>query len=160
MSSSLIDRDLGYDDVVSALSDMTGFVTLVGVHEEEGARAHPEAEGPGGPTLAQIAATNEFGSEDGRVPERSFLRATIDVNRPGYVREIELVAAQAVDGIQPLPKGIGLLGARVEGDVKAHMTDLRDPPNAPATIAAKGSSNPLIDTGRLRGAIRHEEEAV
>jgi len=140
------DRDLGYREILQRLAGVRDSATRVGIHED--------AESD----LAVIAATNEYGSEDGRVPERSFLRATADANAAAYTDAL----TEAVDahnmGRTPLKKGLARLGARVEGDIKAFMTDLQDPPNAPSTIARKGSSNPLIDTGRLRGAIAHKED--
>lgn len=42
------------------------------------------------------------------------------------------------------------------GNVQQYMTDLRDPANAPSTIAKKGSSNPLIDSGSLRGSVTYK----
>ena len=43
---------------------------------------------------------------------------------------------------------------QVAGDVRRNITKLRTPPNAPATITKKGSSNPLIDTGTMRQSVR------
>lgn len=150
----LTDRDLGYRTALAALANVDNGATLVGVHEEEGA----QADASGGLNLASIAAVNEFGSDDGRVPERSFLRATVDVHAVAYTEQLTRATDDAAMGKRSLRDGLARLGARAEGDVKQFMTDLQDPPNAPATIAAKGSSNPLINTGRLRGAIRHVEE--
>jgi hypothetical protein len=47
------------------------------------------------------------------------------------------------------------MGQLAEGHVKQEITDLRTPPNAESTIRAKGSDNPLIDTGALRQSIRY-----
>lgn len=155
MSATLYDRDLGYHRVLDGLVRAQGTVTLVGIHEEEGAEEHPSDTAFVGPNLATIAVSNEFGG--GRVPERSFMRSTVDQHRERYADELQTAAEQVVDGQGDLRTGVALLGAIVEGDIKATITDLRDPPNAPITIERKGSSNPLIDTGYLRAAIRHEE---
>lgn len=142
----LSDRDLGYRDILRRLAGARDSATLIGIHEDAGS------------DLAVIAAANEYGTEDGHIPERSFLRATVDANATVYGQELDAAVRAHIDGDRTLTEGLALLGARVEGDVKQYMTDLQDPPNAPATIARKGSSNPLIDTGRLRAAIRHKEE--
>jgi hypothetical protein len=47
------------------------------------------------------------------------------------------------------------MGQLAEGHIKQEITDLKDPPNAASTIAAKGSDNPLIDTGAFRQSIRY-----
>lgn len=160
MSSSnvFIDRDLGYHRVVDGLADMRGRATLVGIHEEEGAAIHPADATGTGPTLAVIAFTNEMGSKDGVVPERPFMRGAVDANSRTYGDRLQAAAEAAVDGTATLETSTARLGLLVEGDIKAYMTDLQDPPNAPITIARKGSSNPLIDTGRLRASIRAEQE--
>lgn len=46
--------------------------------------------------------------------------------------------------------------ATAVGNVQQYMTDLKDPANSPVTIAKKGSSNPLIDTGSLRGSVTYK----
>ena len=39
-----------------------------------------------------------------------------------------------------------------QGVLQRQIVLLKEPPNAPATIALKGSSNPLLDTGVLLGS--------
>ena len=46
------------------------------------------------------------------------------------------------------------LGMAAQNWVRREITDLRTPPNAPMTIARKRSSNPLIDSGRMRQEIQ------
>lgn len=139
------DRDLGYAAFVKAVKEWAKSDDpniTVGVHAEEGA------------DLVVIAATNEFGSADGRIPERSFLRSTIAENSDAYFQAL-------ADGINSTMNGRGStvttvfrrIGTKVVGDVKTKIRDLRDPKNAASTIAKKGSSNPLIDSGRLRASI-------
>ena len=150
----LTDRDLGYRDILRRLAGLHDPATLVGVQAEDGASTAPGDSS----NLATIAAANEFGTQ--HIPERSFLRATVDANAASYGQDLDAAVQAHIDGETPLPVGLARLGARVEGDVKQYMTDLQDPPNAPATIERKGSSNPLIDTGRLRASIRHREEGA
>ena len=45
------------------------------------------------------------------------------------------------------------LGEMARGDIVESITKLNTPPNSPKTIALKGSSNPLIDTGFLRANV-------
>ena len=44
----------------------------------------------------------------------------------------------------------------MQGKIREYMTDLRNPANANITVAVKGSSNPLVDTGHLISAIDYE----
>ena len=48
------------------------------------------------------------------------------------------------------------LGLRIQRDVQRTIRNLSDPPNSPITIHNKKSSNPLIDTGRLRQSVTYK----
>jgi hypothetical protein len=50
---------------------------------------------------------------------------------------------------------LGLLGTKAVGEIQKRMARGIKPDNAPSTIAAKGSSTPLIDTGRLRQSVTY-----
>ena len=104
-------------------------------------------------TLAELAAVHEFGTKDGRIPERSFLRSTFDDKREEMVRAGEKLMGAVLDGKMDVDRALGLLGAKLASDVKAKITSSIPPPDKPATVARKGSSTTLIDTGRLRGAV-------
>ena len=47
----------------------------------------------------------------------------------------------------------GRIGDFLKDRIQVSITTLRSPPNAPATVAAKGSSNPLEDTLTLRNSV-------
>lgn len=148
------DIDRGYRRLLQEFGKLGESQVLVGIRSEAGGEV-PEGSDL---NLAQIAAVNEFGSVDppDRPPERSFLRSTMDNNAKAYADMVGDVVGKAIDGRQSLDKGLGLLGARAVGDVQQTMRNLDTPPNAPSTIARKGSDNPLIDTGRLRQSIDWE----
>jgi hypothetical protein len=160
----VVDRDLGYRRLVANLAKLRAASTgegpgvLVGVRDGAGSTDE-------GTPLVQIAAVHEFGSTDGHVPERSFLRSTVSKNRDEYLTLLTAVLdaarkAPAGVGNAVVRRGLGRLGAKAVGDVKRTITDLDTPPNAPSTIAQKGSANPLIDTGRLRQSIDFEVRGI
>lgn len=107
----------------------------------------------GGATLADVAAFNEFGLG---VPERSFIRSTLDAGTMKYNALMEGVGDAAVAGKITVEHGAELVALVVEGDVKQAISAGIPPPNTESTIAAKGSSTPLVNTGQLRGAITAE----
>lgn len=110
--------------------------------------------GKGDSKLLTYAAANEFGTRDGHVPERSYLRSTVEEQKQAYAEELTRVIEGAVGGTQPLELGMGLLGERVKRDIQRKITELRHPKNKASTIKWKKSSNPLIGiTGRLRQSI-------
>ena len=118
-----------------------------------------------------IAAANEFGAkipkrqarfedlDDGNpekwiiIPERSYLRAWFDENVDALQATMERLIGQVVEGKISGRAALETIGGYVVTHVQAYMVDLKTPPNAPSTIARKGSSNPLIDTGQLKDAI-------
>lgn len=105
--------------------------------------------------LIQYAAANEFGTRN--IPERPFLRGAFDRNRFKIAKIQDVVYFRLLKGTTTVEKGIGLIGEVFTRLVKEQITDLRTPPNDPATIAKKGSSNPLVDSGQLRQSITHVE---
>lgn len=145
------DRDFGYRKIMRNLRKLgrANPAVFVGVRSAAGAE------------LVLIAAVNEFGSADGHVPERSFLRSTIDENREKYLALLTKATGKAIDkGKSAMRTELGKVGALVASEVQKKIRDLKDPPNAPSTIAKKGSSNPLIDRGRLRQSIDFEVRGV
>lgn len=111
-----------------------------------------------GLSLAGIGAVHEYGSSDGRIPERSFLRAYVDGNR-GALRKIFAQLARKVSG-QEMSAGDAMktLGVYAVGEVRRFITNMSSPPLKPQTIARKGSSKVLIDTGQLRAGINYKVE--
>lgn len=114
-----------------------------------------------GADYAMIASVHEFGitirkaSGSIVIPERSFLRSTFDEKEREWFKFIEKNIPKLLDGRLTAHTLCERLGAKMVADVQKKIRDLKDPPNAEATIAAKGSSNPLIDTGGLRQRITY-----
>ena len=114
----------------------------VGVLDENAASVHPNSNGE---TVGNIAARNHYGAPG--VPARPFLSITLAKNRAKIAKAGEMLLDNP-----------DLLGAYVVGLVQETIADGVPPPNSPATIAAKGSDTPLIDTGILRQSITYEVE--
>lgn len=125
-------------------------VVLVGVQGDLAAEPHAGAD----VSNVQIATFQEFGTTRG-VPERPFLRGTIDENRERYANMVQKSAERIVDGKSSVDKELALWGEKIVGDVKQRIAAGIDPPLQPATIARKGSSKPLIDSGQLRNSITY-----
>lgn len=104
-----------------------------------------------------VGAVNEFGSEDGTIPERSFLRAGIAAGAD-RLNEITMKIARGVIRGETDPlAGLEKLGAEAATMVARRIVDLRSPPNAASTLAAKKpKTNPLVNTGLLGQSITHQ----
>lgn len=130
---------------------MNDVAVSVGVHASAG--KHKDSDGA--LTVAQVYAFNEFGTE--RIPERATLRTTMRKNSIKYRYYMGRIVASAIkkEGYD-IRVAMGRLGQVAQNDVQKAIRDLDSPPNAESTVKAKGSSNPLIDTGQLLSSIRWE----
>lgn len=125
--------DLGYDKIVENMEYASKVVVSVGIQGKNG-------------EVAGYAAANEFGAD--RIPQRSFIGSTVDENEKAYLKMAEEVYSEK-DAKQVLEQ----LGLKIAGDIQSKITSIKTPPNVAFTIAKKGSSNPLIDTGRMRQSV-------
>lgn len=151
---------IGKQQVDEALKKLAGMFereelsVLVGV--PSGAGSYPSENGRPALNIATVAAVNEFGTADGRIPARPFLRPAMEEGTPKFVRIAEIDLPDILLGKQPLTRMLHRMGNVAVGMVQQKITDVKTPPNAASTIAKKGSDNPLIDTGALRQSINYE----
>ena len=118
-----------------------------------------------GTPVAAVAAWNEFGTKT--IPERPFFRNALAEMEDGIANVIKA-------GIDPRRMVVedrlaGRVGEYVAGQVQESITALKDPPNAPETVARKrkklhgkkgvgGGENPLIDTGFMHDSVTWQVE--
>lgn len=152
----LLERDLGLDKLLRELSAPNRSITLkVGVVGPGATNSHDTESGL---TNAALAVIHEFGAPGAGIPERSFIRSTIDMNRHEYM---DVLLPKLVRGILEgrfsFYQALELLGQRMAADIKKRITEGAGIPPAlqPETIDRKGSDRPLVDTGRLLGAITY-----
>lgn len=142
------DTDRGYKGMRQRLELMAGSYTKIGVQ-----MGSKQADGI--TDLVTVAAANEFGTDT--IPERSFMRSTFDEDLPELTR-IKAAEAEAVmAGRKLIETSLAQIGAYHAGRIQRKIHSHPPPPNAPATIAAKGSSGTLIDSGQLVQNISHVE---
>jgi len=118
----------------------------VGIHE-----GAPQPEG-GEINMATLGAIHEFGTADGHIPARPWLVPGMQAATGAILEEI---SDSVADGrtVDQIMERVGVVAV---GEVQQYITDLRTPPNAPSTIAKKGSDNPLIDTGAMRQSVTYQ----
>lgn len=92
------------------------------------------------------------------IPERSFLRSTHDEEGDRIISQTERALAQVVVGEMSVDDMLKLYGHQMSTAIKKKIRDIDTPPNSSATILAKGSSNPLIDSGHLLNSIMWKKE--
>ncbi len=107
---------------------------------------------PDGKKVIDVAIKNEFGIG---VPERSFLRT----GGPEFIEDSKPLieaALQRVNAGAKFKDEADKIGMKAVAAIQQKIVDIDTPPNSAATIAAKGSSNPLIDTGLMRQSVTFE----
>ena len=144
--TSYKDIDYGWDKLKKELISKKNRYVTVGVHADRAQRSD-------GANNLLLAMAHEFGLG---VPERSFIRDTMDKNELIYITYLKQMMGMVVAGRITKDRAIQLVGLKIQADMKNYIAAGIDPPNAPVTIARKGSSTPLIDTGQLINAIDFE----
>ncbi len=127
----------------------------VGVLGSKAEQTHGEA---GDITMVELMAIHELGSPAANIPERRPIRKTFEVKSQALAEFSEKLAREIVTKGMPVPRALGLLGTWGATQVKKTITEDEhlEPPLTAETVARKGSDRPLVDTGRLVGAISYE----
>lgn len=111
------DRDKGWQRIVAEIGKARGNPRVkVGVLASSGAH-----EGSEGVSVADVATFHEFGTS--RVPERSFLRATVDIKRVEINARIESLWTQIVTGAAEVRPSLALLGVMLQGWIRERISE-------------------------------------
>jgi len=105
--------------------------------------------------IAQLATIHEFGLPSRRIPARPFIRQAHIRNKGKINRKIATLLNRIYRKMS-VRTALEILGLFHQGNTRRIFRSGYFRPNKPATIAAKKSSRPLIDTGRLRQSIDYE----
>lgn len=131
------------------LRELDGMTVLVGVQADAGV-------GADGTPIAEYASYNEFGTK--HIPSRPAMRTGFDENVGEIMQATRSLKDAVVDRRMSADEAAGLLGELHQGHIKKKIASNMPPPNAPATVKAKGSSKTLIDQGNYLNAIKWKIE--
>ena len=148
--------DLGWGALVNKLTRLHNVEVQAGVVGSDAGKQHPGDHGTE-VTIAEVALINEFGSGDGHVPERSFMRDV--TRRPNAVGQFGTVSATASRRIiqgASVEAGLAVLGNWAVAKIQENILSNVPPPQAEATVEKKGHSHTLIDTDTLFDSISFE----
>ena len=90
------------------------------------------------------------------IPERSFIRAGYEEAKPELEKLIQRLIPLVISGKMPVNQMFETLGVTLSTKIQTYVKSVRTPPNHPMTIARKGSSQPLVDSGRMVQSITYE----
>jgi len=146
MTQSTLAGGTGLEQAMRRLSTLDGVQITVGVQEPDGSGRKKVRDGPpSDDTLADVAYRNEYGIG---VPARPWLRTALREYRTRWTRLAKPVPV-AFRKRGEAAAELRLLAVAMVGDTKTTLLDYPWRENAKSTIAAKGSDQPLVDTGQL-----------
>jgi len=150
MSARVTVVDRGADSLEARLRRLAEkkLAVKVGVIGDDAAASYET-----GQTVGEIATIHEYGLG---VPRRSFIRDAVDENEGKIKGRLRAVAKRQKEGRGDLKRDLEAVGLVIAGEMQTRIARGISPANAPATIDAKGSDKPLIDTGQLRSSITAE----
>ena len=157
-TTKVTDTDRGAGDLVKRLRALAKSTRRVKVGILSDAPKKARKGSAGKLSLLEVAIVHEFGAPAANIPQRSFIRATIDERAADIARLQRVVAQRVAMGEITEEQGLAQIGAKVAGWIKARIADGIAPPLAESTVRRKKSTKPLVDTGQLRSAITHAVE--
>lgn len=155
----VIDKDRGWKKIAAELRKAaTKPYVKVGFIGDSGGAEHKDST----LTVAGVAAIHEYGAPDHNIPERSFIRGTIEAHSTevqGFIdHQNKSVLLQKINVKEALGRlGLFMVALIKNRIVKEHVP----PPLKESTIKAKTRDGktgevPLVDTGQMLNSIRHQ----
>ena len=114
---------------------------------------------PNGPSVAEIAAWNEFGTKnsDGseRIPARPFMRQSVEKYESQIQKMTEMQLKAVAEGSATAEQAMRAIGALQVGLIQNEIRDGGFTANAESTKKQKGSATPLIDESHMRQSVHY-----
>lgn len=150
---NITERDLGMRHFLSMAAQLRKrpFVK-VGVTQRIGSRVRAD----GKKTVADIAQIHEFGAPKAGIPERSFIRSTVEHNQEKYNQHIEVMRDKIFDANSGIDvrKALSVIGQEVAADMKNTIRQGIPPELKRATIMRKNAGQIEKAQSTLRGLER------
>lgn len=149
------DRDNGYKALMQRVESLQkdSWKISVGVHEAEGKTRH-DGTVDENLTVIDVATFHEFGL--GNNPRRSFIGDYFDQNEAQIQAWTSKAIQDFLQGKITREQALNKVGSLIVGGIQKRMAAGIQPDLKPATVARKGSTVPLIDTGQLRTSITYK----
>lgn len=120
-----------------------------------------------GTSVAEVAAQNEFGNPNKRIPARPFMIPTIIYQQRQWRKIAEVKAQQVLHGVGTIDDLMAALGQKAAGDIKKKIASIWEPELRPITIQNRlerksnkkkigNLTKPLIDTSVMYNSLIYE----
>jgi hypothetical protein len=181
--TAIQDKDLGMSEIMYNIAALSKMAVKAGIVESEGKKNEKKrvrvtgksgkplkkkkvVESTETPTIAQVAAWNEYGvmgppvSENGDgkwfIPPRPFIRGWTDNKAENIKATQEKIVKKVTEGKWTADDAVMRLGEFAQDGIKSYIRTGAFKQNADRTKKQKKSSKPLIDTGTMRNSVRYE----
>lgn len=114
----------------------------------------PEAAYDGKASIIQVAIWNNYGTEN--IPARPFMDLAARNMRDLYKSQMKKFSKPLMRGEAKLEKVLDVIGLMAEEEVRKAIMDGDWAENSAATVRAKKSDRPLVDTGTLKNRVTHK----
>lgn len=105
---------------------------------------------PNGASVATVAFWNNYGTI--KSPARPFFDNAISENTKKWFQTYK----DAMQSTGNSLKALEITGTIIKDDIAQSIITFNEVPDAPYTIAKKGSSNPLVDTGFMASNVTYK----
>lgn len=164
MSFKLKEKDNGLNKFIEGMDSLKGLVAKIGIQASDGQKQHEGSDY----SIAEVAAAHEYGapvmragSVVGQIPMRSFLRSVYDADPKRWENRLREEMAMVIKKRgSNYRQALRIVAEEMRTAIIDRINEGIPPPLAASTIARKGESTPLVDTGTMRGAIRAVVERV
>lgn len=102
-----------------------------------------------GEEVVTRAIVNNYGAPARNIPQREFMASSMRLGADEINKTAKDVLEVVIKRKATPERGLMLLALKGQALMRRRIVELDKPPNAPSTIAKKGSDNPLIDTGEM-----------
>ena len=108
---------------------------------------------PDGTSVAMVAAIQNFGAPAVNIPARPFFSNMVREKSPRWGQSLgNLLKASDYDSQTAMES----MGLGIAGQLQQSIQDTNSPKLADSTIAAKGFSKPLIETGHMQNSVDYD----
>ena len=144
----VIDKDLGWKDIVKKSRQLNGKVIKAGVLEGAGSYKN-------GISIAEVATYNHYGTE--HIPARPFIAIATDESK-GFQSEVAEKIGKMMDSpANSVNNALHSVGVVMKGKIKGVIGTGKLKANRPRTVKIKGHDMPLIGlTYKLMDSIDYE----
>ena len=141
-------------ELLSRLEQFAVLEEVIGIFGDEAKVPHPGTE----LTMVELAAIHEYGTRNGHVPARPWISVGTDRARSLVGTVIQAGIQQVLEGGTTAGQVLDRAGLAIKGSIQKYASSPSSPPPplALSTIKAKGSANPLVDTGRMIQAVQND----